>query len=247
MPIVVIISDCTDVAYAEMRGAILTNADGADVRIEPLVPTAPFSVVDNAFGLRLMADAYPPGTILSFIMNSLVERPERIVGRTVRKDMIFEGPNTGAVGWLLDDFGLKEVYELHDPGFVPFGGKYVHAPAVGKLAAGADLATIANPFPPERVRRLPLTPGLIVHVDNFGNIKFPWPNLEARPGDRFRATVRGHWIDLVYWIRMMERADGEWVLYPGSSWDLLEIGQVRGKGFCALDVHPGDMVHVERI
>lgn len=241
---IVVISDCTDVAFAEMRGAIAKNALRADYVIEPLVPVYPFSVVNAAFILRLLADSQPEGTILNFIMNSVRERTERIVGTTERGGLIFEGTNTGALGWLIDDFGCREIYELHDPGFVPFGGKYVHAPAVGKMASGVPLAELGKPISIDRVRRYEIAEGEVVHIDNFGNIKFRWELSGYSPGDRLIATINGREIKLVYWVRMMERNDGEWVLYPGSSFGLAEIGQVRGPGMLRLDVAPGDAVAI---
>jgi S-adenosylmethionine hydrolase len=241
---VVIISDCTDLAFAEMRGAILQGSGDIDVVIEPLVPTAPFSVINAAFALRLMADAYPPGTVLSVIMNSLRERTERIVGRTKTKDLVINSANTGTLGWLLDDFGTAELYELNDPGFFPFGGKYVHAPAIGRFLEGAALADLGTSFPLEKVRPTPIGRGTVVHVDNFGNIKFAWGDLNLSFGERLSARINSMSLEVVWWRRMMERQDGEWVLYPGSSWDLLEIGQVRGPGFTRMSVRPGDVVQL---
>lgn len=244
---VVIVSDCTDVAFAEMRGAIYSNLVGdADVTIEPLVPCDQFSVVNAAFCIRLMADAYPRDTVLCFIMNSLAERTERIVGRT-KNGITFEGTNTGAVGWLLDDFGLEEVYELHDPGFVPFGGKYVHTPAIGKLVSGVDMRELGNPFDPKRVRRVERHDGLIVHVDNFGNGKFMFKKPEYQYGDLLDVTIGDQKIRAIFWKRMMERSDGEWVVYPGSSWDLLELGQVRGRGLRQFDIRSGAKIKIEPV
>jgi len=244
---IVLITDCTDVAFAEMRGAILSNAGAGRAAIEPLVPVWPFSVVNAAFALRLLADAYPPGTVISVIMNSLVARTERIIGRTATKDLLFEGTNTGAFGWLLNDFGCAELYELHDPGFVPFGGKFVHAPAVGRAASGVALRELGTPFDVSAVHPTPLGDGMIVHVDNFGNAKFPYSGLAASPGDRFRVSIGSHSFEAVHWVRMMERAEGEWVLYPGSSWDLWELGQVRSNGLIGLGVGPGETVNLARL
>jgi S-adenosylmethionine hydrolase len=237
---VVLVSDCCDLAFAEMRGAMWTAAGGQVLHIEPVVPTHPMSVLNAAFGVRMMAEAYPPGTIITFVVNPLKERTERIVGRTKVKDLFFEGTNTGVAGWLVDDFGCEELYELHDPGFLPFGGKYVHAPAVGRLAAGADLRDLGDPFPLERLRRADRPDRTIVHVDNFGNAKFPWLDGDVHNrGARYRVSWPGHNVEAVLWIRMMELDDGEWVLFPGSSLDLWELGQVRGRGIDVRDAPPG--------
>ena len=139
---VVIVSDCTDVAFVEMRAAIATTfiESLSDInlspQIEPLVPCVPFSLTNASFLTRLVAETATPNTLIMVIANFISERTERIIGRTLKKTLFFEGTNTGAFGWLLEDFGIQDCYELDDPGFVPFGGKYVHAPAIGKALAG---------------------------------------------------------------------------------------------------------------
>lgn len=243
-PTIVIISDCTDLAFAEMRGTIHTYG-GKRLPIEPLVPVEHYSVINAAFALRMMADNYPPGTILCVIMNSLPVITERLIGITEHKNFIFEGANTGAFSWLIDDFGCRELYELHNPGFRPFGGKYVHSPVIGQVATGTPLSDLGTHFPVDRIRRAPIDEGTIIHVDNFGNIKFPWHSLDLLPGQRLWANIGGHEIEVIYWKRMMEREAGEWVLYPGSSLDLMEIGEVRGKGVHQFGIRAGDQVQLK--
>lgn len=242
--LVVVVSDCTDVAFAEMRGAIRTAACDTLVEIEPLVPVHAFSVTNAAFVTKLVVEAYPPGTIVSVVVNAIAERTERIAGRLARKDIIFEGTNTGQFGWLLDEYGASECHELNDPGFLPFGGKYVHAPAVGRIAAGAPLNSLGTPFATQKVRGGQPLQGELVHIDNFGNGKFPWDRTGWRYGDRIRVDVGRLHLEGVYWKRMMERSDSEWVIYPGSSFGLTEIGQVRALGLLQSGVQPGDTMRL---
>jgi len=126
---IVFITDCIDVAYSELRGVVLSQLEklsrNHDVCVEPLVPVIPYSLLNGSFILRLMADSYPEGTIFSVIVNPLQERPARLLGRTSTKNFYFLGANTGIFNWFLNDFGIEEIYEIHDPGFFPFGGKYV--------------------------------------------------------------------------------------------------------------------------
>jgi len=245
----VVISDCTDIAFAEMRGSIISSARHAgldrDPVIEALVPVHHFSVLNAGFVLRLMAEAYSTDTLLMVIMNSIQQRTERIAGR-LENGMHFEGTNTGAFGWLLRDFAVDECVELHDPGFVPFGGKFVHSPAVGKLLAGSTLVDVGDAFPVESVRRVEPEPNQIVHVDNFGNGKFL---LEGAFTEGQALTVEldsGVEIGAVYGRRMMSHPDGTWVVYPGSSMNLHEIGEVRGPGLNRWALAPGEVVRISK-
>ncbi|MEW2514705.1 SAM-dependent chlorinase/fluorinase [Streptomyces sp. NPDC046870] len=248
-PRVVMVSDCTDVAAAELYlavdRAVRETDPSVSVQIGPLVPVRPYSILHTAFLTRLLAESAAPGTVLMVVVNSRPERTERLVGRTGHGDLFFAGANTGALGWLTADLGVRECYELTDPGFVPFGGKFVHAPAVGALAAGTPLARLGLPFPADRIRRLLPQEGTVVHVDNFGNAKFPLAAGALRFGDRLRVRIGGHVLDAVYWERMMDLADGTWVVYPGSSLGLHELGQVRSAGLHGLGCAVGDRVRVD--
>ena len=215
---VVVLTDCIDVAWQEIRGSIYSNCTDYDVCIEPVVPVDSYSIVNVNFLVKLIAEIYPEGTIICVIVNPLKLRTERMVGKTKRKNIIFEGTNTGAFSWLIDDFGCEELYELYDPGFVPFGGKYVHAPAVGKIASGVPINELGNPFDIDKVRHIKMKKGTVMHIDNFGNLKlFHKFSKEPKDGDKYLIKFNDEEIELVYNKRMMEGEDGELIIYPGSS------------------------------
>ena len=214
---VVVLTDCVDVAWQEIRGAIYSNCKNYDVEIEPVVPVDSYSIVNVNFLVRLIAEIYPEGTIICVIVNPLKERTERIVGRCKKKNIIFEGTNTGAFSWLLNDFGCEEIYELNDPGFLPFGGKYVHAPAVGKIASGMSLDSLGKPFDINKVRQVEMQEGMVIHIDNFGNLKL-FHKFKDNPqnGDKYLIKFNGKEILATYNKRMMEREDGEIIIYTST-------------------------------
>jgi S-adenosylmethionine hydrolase len=88
---IVFITDCVDVAYNELRGVILSNIKSDEIVVEPLVPVAPFSIINGNFVLRLVADAYPKGTVFSIILNPMKERPARLIGKKRKKIFISWG------------------------------------------------------------------------------------------------------------------------------------------------------------
>ena len=69
---IVFITDCTDIAYNELRAIILSYAKDCDVEIEPVVSVAPFSIINGNFILRLMGETYPEGTIFSARLKTLI-------------------------------------------------------------------------------------------------------------------------------------------------------------------------------
>lgn len=243
---VVIITDCVDMAYNELRGVILSNLAASncvfDVEIEPVISVEPFSVVNGNFILRLMAEAYPPETIFSIILNPIKTRPERIFGRTKDKKFVFIGANTGVFTWFLKDFGIDVLYELNDPGFSPFGGKYVHAPNVAKLAMGMPFEEMGKVFNPDKLLNIELEQGTIVHTDNFGLIKFIGTLPKSEDGNKFEIEAGNKKFIATYSKRMMNLETGEWAIYPGSSLGLPELGMVRDNGVRKLGLKIGDKI-----
>lgn len=245
---VVVLTDCIDVAWQEIRGSIYSNCNDYDICIEPVVPVDSYNIVNANFLVRLIAEIYPEGTIICVIVNPLKLRTERIVGKTKKKNIIFEGTNTGAFGWLIQDFGCEELYELYDPGFVPFGGKFVHAPAVGKIASGIPINKLGNKFELSKIRNVCIEEGTIMHIDNFGNIKiFHKFKQELKNGDKFLISIRNYKLEIIYNKRMMEKEDGELVIYPGSSFGYTEIGIVRDHFSSKYKVKIGDIVKIEKV
>jgi len=244
---IVFITDCVDVAYNELRGVILSNIKNDEIVVEPLVPVTPFSIINGNFVLRLVADAYPEGTVFSIILNPMKERPARLIGKTKKKSFYFMGANTGVFTWFFRDFGVDELYELNDPGFFPFGGKYVHAPAVAQIATGKPLNEMGNPFNIKKVVKLDIPDGTIVHIDNFGLMKFTSDLTGLNERDKLEVCVNGKTLQAVYTKRMMSRETGEWVVYPGSSFGLPELGKVRENGAKELNAKIGDIITFKKI
>ncbi len=246
---IVFITDCSDLAYSELRATVLTELAKLNLEeelsIEPVVSVKPFSILNGSFALRLMAESYPENTIFSVILNPAQNRPERLIGRTKKKNFLFAGANTGVFEWFLRDFGIAELYELKDPGFVSFGGKYVHAPAVARMASGISLKELGNPFYEEGLQKLDMHPGAIVHIDNFGLMKFNASLPKLEEGAKLRVLVNDHSISAVYSTRMMNQDTGTWVVYPGSSLELPELGKVRQNGAQELQVAEGDCITIE--
>ena len=244
---IVFITDCADVAYNELRGVILDNLKNDEIIVEPVVPVAPFSIINGNFVLRLMVEAYPEGTIFSIILNPSKERPARLIGKTKKKDIYFVGANTGVFTWLFRDFGVEELYELNDPGFFPFGGKYIHAPAVAQIATGKPLKDMGYPFDIEKIIKIDIAAGTIIHIDNFGLMKFTGELTRLNEGDKLEINVNEKTLKAVYAKRMISRETGEWVIYPGSSFGLPEFGKVRENGAKELNVRIGDIITFKKI
>ena len=157
------------------------------------------------------------------------------------------GANTGVFTWFFRNFGIEELYELNDPGFFPFGGKYVHAPAVAQIAMGKPLNKLGHLFDIKKVVKLDIAEGAIVHIDNFGLMKFTGELTGLNEGDEVNVSVNGKTLKVVYAKRMMSRETGEWVIYSGSSFGLPELGKVRENGAKELNAKIGNIITFKKI
>jgi S-adenosylmethionine hydrolase len=248
---VILITDCTDVAYNEMKMIILRECRKFGINkvdIE-LVPVSEFSIINASFLIRLMGENCLPGTIFSVVINPQKHRSARVYGKT-KNGILFFGANTGALSWLINDFGVEDLYEVHDPGFISFGGKYVHAPNVANLLAEVPFKKFGKKFDINNITKLNIVNGTIVHIDNFGLMKIMGETPNSEDGTRFRVFVNGIYkLDATFSNRMMNRDDKEWVLYKGSSLHgMPELGTVRyKKGFEDMEFKIGDVVTWEVI
>ena len=253
---IVIISDCSDVAYNEMRATIISELDKYrinDIEVEPLVKVKEFSIINGGFLIRLLAEEYSPkDTVFLVVLNPLkAKRKERarIIGE-LKNGLKFVGANTGALNWAIEDIGLKNLYEVNAPGlkgkdFISFGGKSIHSPIAAKVARGVNFRELGKKRDNKFLAKFRIKEGTVVHIDNFGvaKIKAKLPTLKE--GERLNVYVNGvKKIKARFTYCMKDLLDKEWAIYPGSSLNNLpEIGKVRCKDSAKkLGIKIGDVV-----
>jgi S-adenosylmethionine hydrolase len=243
---VVVISDCKDVAFCEIRRQILSECERLGNNytvVEPLIPAEEFSIINGAFLTRLMAEHYNQNVIFMLILNPCKKRPKRIFGK-LSNNIFFEGADTGTLNWLFDDFGIKSLYEIKETKFYPFGGKYVHSPTIAKIASGIPFEKFGNKINKKSLCNFSIPNGTVVHIDNFGLIKIKsrFPSYQNKTKVKIFINNKKSIIATVS-KRMMNHATGEWILYPGSSMGLPELGKVRSKyGAKELNIKVGDII-----
>jgi len=246
------ITECVDIAANELWAVLAREVeDIPNVVVAPITPISPeFSVINTNFAVRLMADSYPENSVLMTTINAEKARPMNVIGRTKERNIIFIGRNMGSFDWLTRDFGCAELYDLtkYNVGqFISFAGKYVTAKVAGAAARGTSLAELGEAIDPNGIVRLDLKPGTIVHIDNFGMMKFVGDLGPAKHGDRYEVMVREHKINAVFEPRLMSLESGEWALFLGSSFGLFELGQARKLGAKELGIKVGDVISFKKL
>ena len=253
--LIVPVTDCVDVAYNEMRASILRSSSPVDIArfIEPVVPVQAFSIINANFVVRLMADAYRDCGLLFTIVNPVIAQPERIIGRTKKHDVVFAGRNNGAFGWLVQDLGCQEAYEIADLDYIPFGGKHVYPPVIAAAWENVPLSEMGEAIPSEDIQSIQIRDGTVVHIDNFGIVKIKlYVDFEHQLG-----VSEGEDVDVFlndrmlcrakYFRRLMSLPTNSWAIYPGSSLGgLVELGITRGNAAITGGVSLGDVVSLRR-
>lgn len=261
---IVTVTDCIDAANSEVRAQIYKfllkeKVLLKDISLEPPAPTKPLSIANGSFLIRLLAEDYPQKTIIYSIINPLTEQPERIIGRA-KNGIIFIGRNTGAFGWLAKDIGCTDLYKIPITKHVPFGGKYVYPQYIAKIIkydGNLDLMAKAEgliKMNKSLLKTVPKKFGEIVHIDNFGLLKIAMPASDLRKSkikenDNVKIIVNNKRVfHGRYLSRLLNGNKGEVIVYPGSSFGLLEVGIVKDPlGFKNMDLKIGDRICIKKI
>lgn len=248
----VIITDCTDISFAEMHQSLrnqLAEYGIHDLHISPMVSVKNFSVVNAAFSIRLLADIFPPEqTIFIVVVHGIQSSPARIFGQT-KHGLTFVGNNSGYFNWLLEDFGLANLYENKVNRTIDgrsFGGKYVQMPTAAKIIANISPEEIGISRSEDFLLKYSVPLGTVVHTDNFGLMKIKAPQLtDFVEGENIQIYVNGiPRVIAIYTEKMKKQQDGIWTLYSGSSlYGLPELGRVRSQNSAQeLGVVEGDII-----
>jgi len=241
------ITDCVDIAAHELYAVLVRQTEEMnDIFIPPIVPITPeFSIINTNFAVRLMADSYPQNSVLMTTINAEKVRPMNVIGRTEKGGIVFIGRNMGSFDWLTRDFGCAELYNLarhNKDGFVSFAGKYTTARIAAAAACGTPLRELGDEISPNDIVRMDLAEGTIVHIDNFGMMKFVGDLETPESGTIYTVSVNGFEFEAVYEPRLMSLETGTWAFFPGSSFGLYELGQARKLGARDYGFKVGDVI-----
>jgi len=245
---IVMVTDCRDVAFSEICGAIHKEADeiGHPITIEPIVAVENFSEFNAAFLTRLVAESYPAGTVIyTLVSKSSNMRPlHDVIWGETRSGHIFVGSNFGYFGWLARDLGIKHVYEIRDVPQMNFSGKSFIPPIVARIAADDTASLTTYPYEESEIDDTPFVEGTVAHVDNFGNVKVTKDLGELPHGKTLALAPNGtalceavHITNQIY----LQPEPSKVVAYRSTSFpDMTDIGMVRGNFAESHGIRVGD-------
>ena len=193
----------------------------------------PFDVDAGAFLLWAGARHFAAGSVHVAVIDPGVGTARRRVAVRAA-GRFYVGPDNGLFDLLSSD--VDAAVELPRPPSASrtFEGRDIFAPAAGRLAAGAELATLGGAIDHAGLTRLADRGGRVVWVDRFGNLvtSLSGPARALRVGDVEVAAVAGTFADV---------PPGEPFCYLGSL-GRLEVGVREGRADEMLGAGPGTPV-----
>jgi S-adenosyl-L-methionine hydrolase (adenosine-forming) len=246
----------TDGPYvAAMKGIVLSLAPGTQL-VDVSHRIAPQNVLEGAFVLAGVVDAFPSGTVHLVVVDPGVGTDRRLIAARVA-DQWFVAPDNGVLTGVVRGRPADLIREISNPAIRrrevsrTFHGRDILAPAAAFLLTGGDYAslgparesliTLANFEPREDEDGFV---GEVVFRDAFGNLitNVHSSNLDSTNPADWRVEIAGHRIEGLK-RTYGEEAAGALVALPGSSgW--IEVAVVNGDAARRLSAGPGTTVFV---
>lgn len=240
-----------DIATTEV---VLRSTLGIADNIIPIIEVVSvddFNVINAEFSLRLLADSLVAGDIVIVVCDPRIHnRPHDSLAVQLDNGIIVLGPNNGVMSWIIKDLGMQKVLELplnaETIKHPTFNGKYKFAVAANALLKGSNFDALGANFDADKLYSDNLPEGMILHVDNYGNLKINHPRLELEKGQIVSVSANGQQYDVSFGSEFWDVDEGEMIVYSGSSlWGLPEIAVSRGSAAKKLNLKVGDIIDIK--
>ncbi|AMV39947.1 S-adenosyl-l-methionine hydroxide adenosyltransferase family protein [Planctomyces sp. SH-PL62] len=238
---------------AAMKGIMLGLAPGVTL-VDVCHAIAPQNVLEGAFVLSAIVDAFPPDTVHLAVVDPGVGTARRLLAIKAAGQW-FTLPDNGLITGVARTHEIEGAWEISNPGLArrqvspTFHGRDVLAPAAAHLMKGGDpgelgaatsrFITIRN-FEASADGQVCI--GEVIFKDAFGNLitNIKEDQMAARPAGSWTVEVGGRRIDGVG-RTYAESASGSLIALIGSGgW--LEVAVVNGDAGRLLSAGPGTTV-----
>lgn len=238
-----------DSYVAEMKAVLFRHVPGANV-VDVTHEIPPQDLLSGAIALERAVAAFAPWTIHVAVVDPGVGSDRRLLLAVIR-DQIIVCPDNGLITWAWRRNGGMQAHEIIWRPARPsrtFHGRDVLAPVAGMLAAGQSPDLLCRPMADPVVLSVapavaPLTAGVIIHIDHFGNAMTNVPEELLRPGVGTRVRTEGRDLGPLRGT-YADVPPGEPLALVGSS-GLVEIAVRNGSAAKTLGIGVGDEVRFD--
>lgn len=235
---------------ASMKGVLLGLAPGA-VLVDVSHSISPQNVLEGAFVLAGIVDAFPAGTVHLAVVDPGVGTTRRLIAVKAARQW-FVLPDNGLITGVLQNHEPEGVWEIKNPKHArsevsaTFHGRDIMAPAAASLLRGVDpgeLGPRTENF--ARLRNFEPTPaddgfiGEVIFKDPFGNLitNLKAGHLAGRPADAWVAEIGGRRIEGIARTYNEQPSGALIVLIGSGGW--VEAAVVNGDAGRHLSAGPG--------
>jgi S-adenosyl-L-methionine hydrolase (adenosine-forming) len=242
---------------AAMKGIVLGLAPGTQL-VDVSHAIAPQNILEGAFVLAAIIDAFPPGTVHLAVIDPGVGTERRMVAVAVSGQW-FVAPDNGLLGGVVRGRRVEQIREISNPAIRrrvvshTFHGRDIMAPAAAHLLRGDDpaelgpardgLITLANFEPRDDDHGVV---GEVIFRDAFGNLitNVPAERLATAPAGAWTVEIAGERITGLH-RTYGEQPPGTLIALPGGTgW--IEVAVVNGDAARQLTAGPGTTVWFRR-
>ncbi len=242
---------------AAMKGVMMgINPDLKLVDVSHHV--APHDIMEGAFILRNVAEAFPAGTVHLAVVDPGVGSERKPIAMR-HHNQLFVGPDNGLFSLLLAGEEAEQVVVLDQPRFwrqddvsATFHGRDIFAPIAARLASGLSLSSAGTPV--DQIKSLlwalPISDeqgiqGWVVHIDRFGNCitNITRDQFDAHRQERDFKCYAGSSIIASNSETYSDVEPGEATVLFNSQ-DSLEIAIHQGSASQMLDIRKGAPVNI---
>lgn len=224
----------------------------------------PYSIMEGAVTLWLAAREFPAGTVFVAVVDPGVGTERRPIVVQTLDDKFFVGPDNGLFTFVMQEFGVKGIYEITDESFMrpaprsyTFHGRDVFTPAATHIAMGRRASevgpTVEYPISlavePARYED-DMVVGQVILVDQYGNMQVNitrglLEHLGLRFGDRVYVQVGEKRIESTFVNTYGDVPEGHDLVFIAST-DLVEISVNMGSARERLGGEIGSLVIIEK-
>lgn len=225
----------------------------------------PYEIMEGAVTLMLAAREFPTGTAFVAVVDPGVGTERRPIVVHTENDLFFVGPDNGLFTLVMQEFGVKNVYHITNPGFMrpgkisySFHGRDIFTPTATNIAAGrpvADVGPVIDDYivmdiqPARRDGNAVI--GEIIFVDQYGNMQ---ANIDVNLLDELGLTFGDDVWVTVGDTRLMSKfvntygdvPIGDDLIFIAST-DLVEISVNFGDAAGRFDAGIGSPVRIEPV
>jgi hypothetical protein len=203
----------------------------------------PFNIQEGANTLLYAAREFPEGTVFLAIVDPGVGTGRKAILVITQNDKYFIAPDNGILTLVMNEMGIKKVYELKNnnyfrPGKISkdFQGRDIFSPVAAHIASGDPISEVGPELDPEGLVKLPIKNskvedkkaiGYVVYINQYGNIivnitQQDFDALGIKVGDYVNVTIGDKTQKIKVGTTYGDVPEGDWVCFIACN-EVLEI------------------------